>query len=66
MLSAACNATVNDITLPKSRVAPHFDFLDLRSAMVLLVMLLASHDANASAYGVTRTKKSCCTSFQLS
>ena len=30
---------------PKSHVAPHFDHLDLRNAMVALMELSTSHDA---------------------
>ena len=36
----------------KSHVTLHSDLLDLRSAMVLLAMLFASHDADASANGM--------------
>ena len=37
----------------KSHAAPHFDHLDPRNAMVPLMMLLASGNADASTNGVT-------------
>ena len=36
----------------KGTIAPHFDHLDLRNAMVPLTMLLASYDANSMANGI--------------
>ena len=38
---------------PKSHVSPHLDWLDLRNAVVPLMMLLAAHDTNASLNGIT-------------
>ena len=52
--------------ITKSYVATHFNCLHLGNAMVPLIMLLASHAMDASANGVTWSKMSCCTSFQLS
>ena len=51
---------------PKCHVAPLFNYLDIRtrSTVVVLTMLLASHDA--SVIGVTWPKKSHCISFQWS
>ena len=37
----------------KSNLAPHFVHLDLRNAMVLLMMLYASHDADTNVKGIT-------------
>ena len=45
-----CHLTKN------SHVAPHFNHLDLRNAMVPLMMLLASWYSSASTSGVTRPK----------
>ena len=56
----------NCITLPKSHVTPHFDYLDLRNAILPLKMSLASQDTDASENCVTWPKKSCCTPFWLS
>ena len=47
----------------KSCVAPHFDNLDLRSAMMASTMLFAAHDTDASANGIIRPRKSCCASL---
>ena len=40
----------------KSHVTPYSDCLGLRNAKVPLLMLLASHDTNAGANGVTGQK----------
>ena len=48
----------------KKRAVPYFDHPDLRTTIVQLVMQFPSCDA--SAYGGTWPRKSCCTSFQLS
>ena len=48
----------------KCHIAPHFNFLDLRNAVVPLMMLLALCDAGANS--VTSPKEACCISFQLS
>ena len=37
----------------KSHTGPHFDHLDLRNAMVSLMMLSTSHDADSNASGIT-------------
>ena len=50
----------------KSYVIPCFDFLYLTNAVVLLVVVLASCNADTSTNGVTGLKNSCCTSFQAS
>ena len=49
----------------KGHTEPHFSCLDLRNAMMLLTILLALHDADASIHGVTWSKSQCCMSFQL-
>ena len=46
----------------RNHVAPNFSCLDVRNALALLTILLASHDASS---GVS-DQKSCCTQFQLS
>ena len=38
---------------PKSHVAPNFSYLDPRNAMVPLIMLLATHNVDASTIGIT-------------
>ena len=43
------NAGASGVTLPKSHVVPYFDHLDLRNAIVPLIMLSASHDADGNA-----------------
>ena len=50
----------------KGNVSPHFNHLDPRNAVVPLMLLLASHESNASTTGITWPKKSGYTSFQLS
>ena len=57
---------VYGITWPKSYVAPHFDHLDLRIALVPLMMPLLSCDTDIGTNCITWPKKSCCTSFWLS
>ena len=47
----------------KSHVAPHFDHLDSRNALMPLILLLASYNVDASTNGVTCPLF--CTSFQL-
>ena len=42
----------------KSHIAPQFDHLTLRNAMVPMMMLSMSHDTDDSANGVTGPK--CC------
>ena len=61
-------AMLKPVTSPEqnSDVAPHFDHLDLRNAMVLVMTLSVSYDTSASTNGITWLKRSCCTSFQLS
>ena len=49
----------------KSHVAPHFNCLDLRNAIVPLIMIFASCDHWFQFQGHQMTKMSCCTSFQL-
>ena len=49
----------------KSHVAPHFDHLDLRNAVVPLMTPQAPYDADANSNGTTLLKRSCCTSLQL-
>ena len=44
-------------------VAPHFDFLNLRNAMVPLMIPPTSCGTNASASGIAWPKHSCCTYF---
>ena len=51
--------------MTKCYVAPHFDNLDVRNAVVWLVMLPASCDADASTSSITWSKKSYFTSFWL-
>ena len=41
----------------------HFNYLDVRNAVVPLTMPLASWDIDDSANSITLPKKSCCTSF---
>ena len=38
----------------KSNIAPHFDYLDLRNAMMPLMMLAASHDADTNVNGIIK------------
>ena len=45
---------------------PHINCYGLRSAVVLLMILLASYDSNVSANGITKPKKFYCISFKLS
>ena len=47
----------------KSHIVPHFNHLDVRDAMMPLMVPSGSPDANASANGITWPKRSCCTSF---
>ena len=47
------NACVNGVTSPGSHVVPHFNCLDLINAMAHLTMPASSHNADASANGVT-------------
>ena len=49
----------------KSHIVPHFDYPELRNAMLPLMMLFTSCDITVSANGITWPKKSHCTSFQL-
>ena len=49
----------------KNNVASHIDHLDPRNTMIPLIMLLVSHNANASTHGVSWPKL-CGTLFQLS
>ena len=51
----------NGIIWPLSPVVPHFDCPDLTNAIVLLVILAASHDVTANA--VTKPIQPCCTLF---
>ena len=51
---------------PKGHVAPHFDHLDLRIAVVPLMTLAALCYTDANSNGMIWPKKLCCTSFQLS
>ena len=50
------DVSVNGITWLKSHVASHFNCSDLKSAMVLLRILLALHDTNARANYIKWTK----------
>ena len=47
------DASANGTKLPKSHVAPYFNCLDLRNAVVLLTTLSASHDGRAGGTGIT-------------
>ena len=61
------NTGTSGVTWPKCHVSPSFDLLDIRNAMVSLMMMPASHDADPNANGILghwwqrhhRTKKSC-------
>ena len=46
----------NSITWPRKSFAPHFGHLDLWHAVVLFIMLFASHDANGSTKCITWPK----------
>ena len=46
------NTNANDITQQKNDAAPYFNCLNLRKAVVLLMMLLAWCDTDASANGI--------------
>ena len=50
----------------KSHSEPHFDHFDPRNAMMPLIMLLTSHNVDASTNSATWPKILCCISFQLS
>ena len=65
MLFAASDtdARANDIKLPRNYTAPHFNFLDLGKAMVLLTTLSAPHNSRAEANGITWPEESSFTSF---
>ena len=53
-------------TTKKSHVAPHFNCLDLRNAMAILMILLAQWDNWCQCLWYQMTKKSCYTSFNCS
>ena len=53
LASHDANASTKCITFPKSHVAPHFNFLYQTNAMVVLMMPLASHGADAGVNGIT-------------
>ena len=60
------NGVTNDssgsgITWPKGHFVPHFDYLDLRNAILLLMTLWGSCDTDACIKGITWPVKSCCT-----
>ena len=63
---ASCDSkvSVSSITWPKNNATPNFSHLDIRNAIVPLMMPWAS--CNAVAHGITWPKKSCCTSFWIS
>ena len=51
--------------MTKNNVASHFEHLDLRNAMMPLMTLSASHDANVNLNGITWPKRSCHTTLWL-
>ena len=65
MPSASCltDAAANASHDQESYVALPFYHLDLRGAMVPLIMVFALHDADANAKGTISPRRSCCTSF---
>ena len=50
----------------KSHAAPHFNFLNLRNAVVPLTTLLAWYSTTTCNCGVSDQTKSCCSSFWFS
>ena len=56
LASYNANAITNGVTSPKSHVAPHFNCLDVRNAMLPLTTLLTSFGANTGANGVSAQK----------
>ena len=70
--NGAIDDTWNHITQKPAWIALHdqnsyvahcFKLLELMNKLVVLIMALAPHDADASAKGVKRLKTSCCISF---
>ena len=51
--SSSFDAGTNDVKSPKGHVAPHFDFHNLRNAMMPLKTQSASHGTSADANCVT-------------
>ena len=51
-----CQSGANGVTWPKSHTVLHFDYLDLRHAVVPLTMPLASSDVHASPKGIIDQK----------
>ena len=59
LVSCDADASINGVTWPKGHVAPHFSCLDVRNAMLPLMMQSASCDTN----DIILPKVSCGTSF---
>ena len=63
LASCDTDTSINGITWPKIYVAHCFNFLDLMNTVVLLTMVLSSHDDDDSAINVKLLEKSYCISF---
>ena len=57
LVSCDTDGNVNGIKLTKHYVAPHFDCLDIRNAMVPLTILSTSQGFRDAANGVTLAKR---------